>query len=812
MKKLYAVLLLLFFFIENILAHHVAIGLPLLKGSLTGQVADAITRSPIRGASVYFLDLKVGSSTDASGHFSIKNLPEGKQLVEISHVGYTSILEYVDINAETRRDFAIAAAIVENNAVIVTGVGTSTQSKKTPFQVSVMHKDELVQSASSNIIEALAKKPGVSTLSTGPSISKPIIRGLGYNRVLTINDGVRQEGQQWGDEHGIEIDEASVNRVEVLRGPASLIYGSDATAGVINIITNVPIENNSIKANLFSNYQTNNKAATLNGNIAGNIKGINWNLYGSSVAAADYQNKYDGRVFNSKFNQKNWGGYLGYNGSWGYSHLLFSNFNLHSGLIEGERDALGYFVKPIADGGTARATEADFNATSPGVPYQHIRHFKIATDNNFQIGKNRLSLNIGFQHNQREEFANPDDANERALYFDLKTITYTARFNLADNNGWKTAIGLSGMQQHNTNNGLRQLIPNYHLFDMGGYLYTQKTFDKLTLSGGARYDTRNLNVSALMDGQQVKGAGFKKLFANFSGSIGAAIQLSEQVNVKLNAARGFRAPSIPELASNGSHDGTLRYEYGDAQLKSETSTQLDAGIEFSNRHITFSLSGFYNYFDNFILYRKLQATAGGDSTVSANGAALTAFKFDQRKAALAGLEFTMDIHPHPLDWLHIENTFSYVVGKLKTPIESASYLPFIPAPRWITELRGNFKKVNNSIHNFYVKMEADNTFAQNNIFYAYNTETASAGYTILNAGLGADFISSKGKTIFSLTLSGNNLADIAYQNHLSRLKYAAENLSTGRMGVYNMGRNFSVKLNIPFSYKVKIKLSDKSAR
>jgi iron complex outermembrane receptor protein len=773
-----------------------------LKGTFYGKVTDAVTNAPIRGVSVYFTDIKVGTSTDAAGNFVFKNLPEGRHLIEVSHVGYTSVIEYVDIAADTKKEYVLSESIVENNAVIVTGVGTSTQSKKTPFQVSVMHKEELAQSSSTNIIEALAKKPGVSTLSTGPSVSKPVIRGLSYNRVLTINDGVRQEGQQWGDEHGIEIDEASVSRVEILRGPASLIYGSDATAGVINIITNVPVENNSVKANLFSNYQTNNKSRSFNGNIAGNIKGINWNLYGSTVTAADYQNKYDGRVFNSKFNEKNFGGYAGYNGGWGYSHLLFSNFNLKTGLVEGERDSAGFFVKPVAGGGQAVATATDFNSTSPEIPYQHIRHFKIATDNNFKLGKNHLLFNAGFQHNQREEFGNVDNPAEKALYFDLKTITYTIRLNLADMNGWKTSFGINGMRQQNTNKGLEQLIPDYNLFDIGGYVYTQKTIKKITLSGGVRYDTRNLTVKELMDGNFAKGAAFKKSFGNYSGSIGAAIQLTDQLNLKLNAARGFRAPSIPELASNGSHEGTIRYEYGDVNLKSEISAQFDAGLELNTRHISFSLSGFYNNFSNFILYRKLQAAGGGDSTLKVGGADLTAFKFDQQKATLSGLEVTMDIHPHPLDWLHIENTFSYVSGRLKEPVEGAKYLPFIPAPRLITEVRGNFKKINNSVHDFYVKIEADNTFAQNNVFFAYNTETATPGYTIINAGVGADFVNKKGTEIFSVNISGNNLGDVAYQNHLSRLKYAPENLATGRTGVFNMGRNFSIKLNIPFSYKI----------
>ena len=775
----------------------------ILKGSFSGKIIDSTTHVPIQGVSVYFIDIKVGGSTNANGQFSLLNIPEGKHLVEITHIGYATVAEQVEISGDTKKDYSLTQSVIENNAVIITGVGVATQLKKTPYQVSLLRRDDLLQSTSTNIIESLTKIPGVSTLSTGPAISKPVIRGLGYNRVLTINDGVRQEGQQWGDEHGIEIDESSVNKVEVLKGPASLIYGSDAIAGVINIITNVPVENNTIKANILSSYQTNNNARLLNANIAGNINGINWNLYSSSTAAADYRNKYDGRVFNSKYSQNNFGGYAGYNGNWGYSHLIFSNFNLKAGLIEGERDEQGYFIKPITGGNVVRATDDDFKSTVPLVPFQHIRHFKIATDNSFRFGKSHITLNVGFQQNQREEFGNPDNLNERALFFDLKTVTYTAQWHLPEINGFKTAIGVNGMQQKNTNKGVEQLIPDYNLFDIGGFVYTQKIIKKITLSGGVRYDTRNLDVNNLMDGSEIKGAAFKKSFANFSGSAGMAAQLTKQLNFKINLARGFRAPSIPELASNGAHEGTIRYEYGDANLKSETSTQIDGGLEFNTTHVSVNLSAFYNTFNNFIFYRKLESLSGGDSTVNVAGADLTAFKFDQRNATLSGIEASVDIHPHPLDWLHIENTFSFTTGKFKEVIESSKYLPFIPAPRLINEVRCNFHSFTKGINNFYAKIELDNTFKQNKIFTAYNTETPTAGYSLLNAGIGADIVSASGKTLFSLHLAGINLSDVAYQNHLSRLKYAAENMATGRLGVFNMGRNFSIKINIPISTHLK---------
>ncbi len=770
-----------------------------VNGNFSGTITDAKTGAAIEAVTVYISDIRSGTATDAKGHFLITNIPLGKHLVEISHIGYSSIVENVDFNTDIKKDYTLTESIIENDAVVVTGVTGATQLKKVPFAVSVMRKEDFFRNTSSNIIESLTKIGGVSTLATGPAISKPVIRGLSYNRVLTINDGVRQEGQQWGDEHGIEIDEASVNKIELLKGPASIIYGSDAMAGVVNIITNVPVPSNTIKTNISSNYQTNNKLSTLNVNIGGNKNGFNWGIYTSNKAAADYKNKYDGRVFNSKFTENNIGGYAGFNGSWGFSHLLISQFNLKAGLIKGERDIDGYFVKPIAGGGTARVTNDDYKSTTPLIPYQHIRHFKIATDNNIKFGKNYLTFNIGYQQNKREEFGNVDDEAERSLFFDLKTITYTAQFHLAEIKGWKNSIGVNGMQQSNNNKGVEQLIPDYNLFDFGIYAFTQKTIDKITLSGGLRFDNRNINTNPLLDGATIKGSAFKKSFSNISGSVGLAAQVTNTINLKFNVARGFRAPSIPELTSNGAHEGTIRYEYGNTNLKSETSLQFDGGIEYSAEHISIGLSAFYNSFDNFIFYRKLAAAAGGDSLVNYNGQDLTAFKFDQIKAALTGLEATIDIHPHPLDWLHILNTYSIVSGQLKNPIEGNKYLPFIPASKLVTEFKGSFNKLSKNISNFYMKFEVDNTFTKQNVFTVYNTETKTTGYSLLNAGLGFDIVNKNKKTIVNLAFSALNIGDVAYQNHLSRLKYADENLATGRTGVFNMGRNFSIKLNIPLS-------------
>lgn len=774
-----------------------------LKGSFSGRITDAKTGKPIADATIYITDIKTGTASDNEGNFTLKNIPEGNHLIEVSHIGYTSTIENIIISGDTKKDFALTESVVENNAVVVTGVTGATQLKKVPFAVSVIKKQELFQTPATNIIESLVKTGGISTMASGPAISKPVIRGLGYNRVLTINDGVRQEGQQWGDEHGIEVDDASVNKIELLKGPASVIYGSDAMAGVINIITNVPVPANTIKADISSNWQSNNRLRTLHANIGGNKNGFNWNLYSSGKAAADYKNKYDGYVYNSKFNEHNIGGYAGYNGNWGFSHLLVSNFDLKAGLVEGERDTAGYFIKPVAGGTTTRATDADFKSTDPQVPHQHIRHFKIATDNSIKTGNGYLTFNLGYQQNRREEFGNIDDPAERELYFSLKTFTYTAQYHFAERKGWKTSAGINGMQQSNSNKGVAQLVPDYRLFDFGTYLYSQKTTGKLTVSGGLRFDSRNLAAENLMDGAAIKGNGFSKSFANVSGSAGITWQATNKLNFKLNAARGFRAPSIPELASNGAHEGTNRYEYGTATLKSETSMQFDGGFDYNAEHISIGISSYYNSFSNFIFYNKLESKNGGDSLVNVNGNTIPAFKFSQRKAALAGLEARLDIHPHPIDWLHIENSFSFVNGRFAGAIEGSKSIPFIPAPKLTTEVRGNFNHLSKAVHDFYVTLELDNTFTQNNIFTAYNTETVTKGYSLLNFGIGADFVNKKKQPVFNISINALNITDVAYQNHLSRLKYAAENLATGRTGVFNMGRNFSIKINVPLSFSLK---------
>jgi len=772
--------------------------------TLSGKITDSQTGEILPGASIYLHDLKKGTISDDKGAYHISNLNPGKYMIEITYRGYSSVIETITVNGDTHKDFALKETVVENEEVTVTGVSAATRLRQSPQAVEVVKKEQLFNISATNAIDALTKTvPGVSGVSTGPAISKPFIRGLGYNRVVTINDGMRQEGQQWGDEHGIEIDDYSIQRIEVLKGPASLMYGSDALAGVINIITQRPAPDGHINANFLSEYQTNNALRGFYGSAGGTKNGFSWNAYGSYKGAEDYKNKYDGYVFNSKFYNKNFGAMLGYSGNWGYTHLLVSNFDQHIGMVEGTRDsATGAFIKDLPGGTEAIAANSDFKKITPEIPFQHIRHFKVASDNNFAIGKSNIDLTVGFQENQRQEFGNADDVNTPDAWFDLKTVNYSVRWHLPSEGNWKTTIGAGGMSQSNTNKADDVIIPNYNLFDIGGFVFTQYSKNKLSFNGGVRFDNRHVSGKPMDVNNQLKFTGFSTDFSNTSGSVGLSYAASKMLTLKFNLARGYRAPNLAELASNGAHEGTNRYEVGNNNLKSETSLNVDGGIELNSEHVSLETSVFYNHISNFIFYEKMLNQSGQDSIITdpAGGPDLNVYRFDQKDANLSGVEMSLDIHPHPLDWLHFKNAFSYTRAQFTDAVDGTKNIPFIPAARLFTDLGVKFLPKGKSMRNLHVSLESDYTFKQDHPFTGYNTETATGDYWLINASVGTDFVS-HGKTIFSLLFTGNNLGDVAYQNHLSRLKYTDVNNVTGRMGVFNMGRNFGVKVNVPLDFK-----------
>ncbi|OFY86505.1 MAG: TonB-dependent receptor [Bacteroidetes bacterium RIFCSPLOWO2_12_FULL_35_15] len=785
------------------------------KKTLSGKITDKKTGEPLPGVSIYITDLKTGTTSGTDGTYKIENLPQSRVLVQVSFIGYKLIIETIDLSVTTTKDFALEESIAELNEIVVTGLSKAAEKNRTPTPISTISPIQLLQNSSTNIIDALANQPGISQVTSGAGISKPAIRGLGYNRVVTVIDGIRQEGQQWGDEHGIEIDEFAVNKVEILKGPASLSYGSDAMAGVINMLSAPTLPDGKIMGNILANYQTNNGLIAYSANFAGNQKGFIWDIRYSNKMAHSYQNKYDGYVFNSGYKENTFGGIIGFNKSWGYSHLHFSVYNLNPGIVEGKRDSVsGKFLKPITlNDSTADATiasESDFKSYTPLTPYQKIHHYKVVLNNSFIIRNGSLKATIGWQQNQRQEYADILNVNRYALFFLLNTINYDLRYILPEKNNLSISFGANGMGQTSQNKGVEFLIPEYNLFDLGVFFTAKKTIEKLDISGGLRYDRRNEKGKDLFlnaAGEKVDSPdtssfhqfnAFNSTFSGVSGSIGATYQLTENVFTKINISRGFRAPNIAEISANGTHEGSLNYIIGVPTLKAESSLQFDYALGLNSNYITAEIDLFSNYISNYIFLSKLNSASGGDSLTDG----FSTFNYSSGNANLSGGEVSIDIHTRKLEWLHFENSFSYVQAVQKNQPDSTKYLPFTPAPKYTSELKISKKKLGKYFSNSYFKFGIDYYFSQNKFYAAFGTETETKGYTLLNCGMGTDILS-KNKILFSIYINANNITDIGYQSHLSRLKYGDVNNVSGRTGVFNMGRNISFKLIVPLDFRRK---------
>ena len=679
------------------------------------------------------------------------------------------------------------------NELTVTGVTGDTKLKHATAPVSIVTPQVLRATASTNIIDAIAHQPGVSQLTTGGSISKPIIRGLGYNRVVVMSEGVRQEGQQWGDEHGIEVDGNSVNSVEILKGPASLMYGSDAMAGVVILHAQPTLTDGEMRANVSSEYQTNNGLFHYSLQMAGNQKGFVWDARYSDKMAHAYKNKYDGYVPGSQFRERAGRLMMGVNKAWGHSRLTWTAYHLTPGIIEGERDP--------ETGELEHAEDWTGHQYGKSLPFQQVKHYKAVWDNSLNLSSGYLKAIIGYQQNRRQEFEESEDEYE--LYFKLHTLTYDLRYVTNEFNGWKLSTGIGGMYQKSGNEGEEYLIPDYRLFDFGIYATATKSLgDRWTLNGGLRYDHRRLHGYALQEDGEMRFTDFSRHFNGLTGSIGAVCNINEHFNLRLNLARGFRTPNMSELASNGVHEGSIRYELGNQQLKAEYSLQADLGLDFTSEYVSAQLALFANRIDNYIFTHRVPEVIDPDYIT---------YAYTQGDARLLGFEAGIDFHP--IHSVHFSNTFSYVNAQLMHATPDTKYLPFTPAPHWSSELKWELSHHSHPtvahhhttdaahrslLNNLYIAAGLDCYLKQSHIYSADDTETTTPAYALLSLSAGTD-IKLHGKKIAELYITADNLLNKAYQNHLSRLKYADENVVTGRRGVYNMGRNITFKLVVPIT-------------
>lgn len=794
------------------------------NNSLKGAIKD-MQGHTLPGAIIEIPDLKTGTVADSNGKYEISNLPKGKFIVVASLISFAKATLPVNINGVTQQDFVLNESAIESKEVVITGQSKATEINRSPVPVVAINNKYLKENISSNVIDAIAKVPGVCEVTTGPNISKPFIRGLGYNRVLTLYNGMRQEGQQWGDEHGIEVDEFGIDRVELVKGPASLIYGSDAIAGVVNLIPAPPPPDGKISGNLTTEYQGNNKLMGASGIMAGSQNSIYWQGRVSHKQAIDYQNAIDGRVYGTNFNETDANASFGLNRKWGSTHLDLSMYHDLQAVPDGSRDSASRkFTKMITEADSVRPIVSNDELNSYRLPalHQEVLHYRAMSSNKFNLSSGLLTLNAGFERSVRQEFSHPQDADVPGLFLQMNSYLYDVKYYFHQIKGWDFTAGINGMYQTNdVTKGTEFVIPSYRQFDFGPFIMLKKNIKKLDIVGGIRYDSRTFHNDALYSkpdpatgfDSYVSGntAGAQQLFNTydhtFSGvtySLGLTYIFSKHLAAKANMARGFRAPNISELSANGVHPGTNIYQLGNPGFKPEFSLQGDLGLEFTTEHLSANVAVFNNSITNYIFNQKVLTSRGLDSFSGVN----QVYQFTETNARLYGGEASIDIHPHPLDWLHFENSLSVVYAVNEgingvAPRAGEKYLPFIPPVHGISELRADIKHAGKYFQNSFIKVQLAAYAAQDRIFSANNTETVTAAYHLLNAGLGTEIVNRSGKALLNISIFGDNLLDASYQDHLNRLKYFEPypNDPRGHPGIFNMGRNIGVKVSVPLNVR-----------
>jgi iron complex outermembrane receptor protein len=801
-------------------------------GTLTGTITDKADGKPVIGATVSVPDLRTGSITDVNGHYTLKNLPKGIYLVQISYVGYSTFNQKVDFTKTKVLDAQLQSSSIETGEVVITGVSKATEIKRDPVPMVAVNKAYIDQhSASGNVIDEIANLPGISAVTTGPNVSKPFIHGLGYNRVVTAEDGIRQEGQQWGDEHGIEVDQNSIDRIEVIKGPASLSYGSDAIGGVVNLITSSPVPDGKILGSVQGVYGTNQGLMNGSFKLQGNQNGLVWGTVISGKEAKDYQDQHDGRVYGTGYREGDARVMVGLNKSWGYSYLNASIFDDFQEIPDGSRDSVTrQFTRQITDADTYRpiVPESVLNSYAITPLHQHVQLYRIYDNSNFTLGNGNLIVNLGYQFSHRREYTHPTEIDIPGLNLHLATYTYDVKYNFNLGNDYEITTGINGQYQNNTIGGATVFpIPAYHQFDIGPFFVAKKSFGKLDLSAGARYDSRSITQQAayvdttntfypsLYTGNNPTGTSnvyqqFKALSKTFSGatgSLGATYNFSDEFLLKGNVARGFRAPSIAELSANGADPGSQIYHVGNSDFKPEFSVQGDIGAFLTLPNVSASVELFDNNIQNYIFQEQILDANGNAERVNPDGSPnpngiYSKFTYVQSKARIDGGEFYLDIHP--LSWLHFANsltlTYGTNVGNGGHEPDSLKYLPFIPPLHTHSELRGTFAKGFSSFKNVYGFVGFDHYNAQDRFFAAYGTETYTGAYNLLSAGIGANLVNAAGKKVIEIFIEGTNLANVNYQSNMSRLKYFDNPVVPAGVqpGIFNMGRNVSFKVVVPF--------------
>jgi iron complex outermembrane receptor protein len=753
-----------------------------VKGVITGKDGN----EKIAGASVYSPDLNKGAITNENGEYAISGFGKGDYKIQVSYLGYQAKIEKVSMSgSDATLDIQIEKTVIQVNEVVVSGAYTASQDES-PQKIDVIKISDMQQAGATNIMDLISKVPGVSAITTGPLVSRPVIRGLSGNRILTVSDGVRFETQQWDDEHGIGVNELGKERIEIIKGPASLLYGPEAMGGVIHLIEEQPAAVGHTTAEIYGSGYSNNAGIVAGGNIKGATDKYNWSVSAIEKSLPDYYyNGYTNRAPNTRLTEAGGKASFGINRKWGTSSLSYQFNQAYYGILD---------IKDLKPGN--KEVEADMFPGEIEAPYHSVTDNKISSQTTLLAGASKIKFTLGYQINHRTEFE--DDSLHPKVGYDyvdmtLQSATYDVKWYMPTWKNFSTIIGAQGMYQMNKNSTAAHtnLVPDATINDMGFVALTKYSLKSFNLIAGVRWDNRDLStVGNVKSDSTINMPAIKRTYSNVSGSIGAVYNIGNHLLLKANYGTGYRTPNLNELMSNGVKLESRYYEIGNINFVKEQNNEVDLSATITTKLFSLELSAYMNNITNFIYL----APTGTNRANNLNGGidSLPLYRFHQDNALIKGGEIGIDIHPPSISWVHLELKAANLTA---TRTDNNSYLPMMPSDKVYCTLFFNFKEHKN-FKNGFARIGTLTAFAQNKV--ALN-ETTTSGYTLLNASVGVTRKKIWKFNNIDFILAVNNALDTKYIDNMSRLRIPI--LPTLPNGVYNQGVNVVLSLHVPFNIK-----------
>ncbi|MBC7653123.1 MAG: TonB-dependent receptor [Oligoflexus sp.] len=741
---------------------------------LFGTIKDANSKEVLPGASIKLIGAKQQTITEVDGHYHLESLCNQLYTIEISFIGFDTKTQKVNINGKTELNINLFPNPKALNEVVI----TREKIKETTVQTrSVLSGMDLEQTKGLSLGEALKKIPGLSSLQTGPSISKPAIHGMHSNRVLIYNAGVRQEGQQWGAEHAPEIDPLIANQIIVLKGASAVAYGSDAIAGVILVEPQALSFGTGTRGAINLIAGTNNRQGLANLNLENaGLKSNNWayRAYFTSQVAGNSKtpNYY---LKNTGYNQVNGAFLLGYQKNKLSTELYASTFNSNLGVFSGAQIGSTLDLQNSIDG-IRPIPRADFSYEI-GRPYQSVTHNIIKFKSFYSLNpKSKLALQYSFQQNNREEFDQVRGAADKSYQLRFELSTHNLDFHLEHKIGENIAgkIGTNTIVQQNFYDG-RFLVPFFNSIAPGVYVIEKYTKKNFQIEAGLRYDYKYMKAR-LRENPRVQTSPEitpEFNFSQVSASLGANYQLNSALLANATISKGWRPPSINELFSYGTHQGSGTFEVGDKNLTQESAYNFAAGIKKEQGIFTFDVSGYYNLMNNYIYLKP-----GKELVLTVRGA-YPSFNYVQVDARFSGIDFSAAA---PL----IKNT--NLLAKYSTvrayDRNTGTHLEFIPSDKYSLDAIWNIPgkgKIRETTLDFGVS----HTARQSRVLQTQDYSPTPPAYTLFSFDARTNVYINKRPIGFSLTAL--NLTNKVYRDYLNRFRYYAD----------DVGRNFILRVQIP---------------